>query len=242
MDVGLLRHHEPGAELDAGGAHGQQVGDHLAGADASGDENRNLPVEFEQHLLEQHHARNMSDMAAGFAAFEDEAVGAETDHALGDGDGRGEAEYFGSGGFGGGDFFFFRETAGENDERHFDPGEHLELLLIGRGDGDEVHREIILRQRLDFADLFFEDIAGRVASGETAEAAGVADGGNEFRLRNPGHRTADNRIFHTEKFAAAPQQRVQHRQIFHLFFSVSLIMFLNSLFSRPHRNAAFPAD
>ncbi len=73
MGEAFLRHHEAGAELNAGGAHQAQVADHVALGDAAGDEDGQAFGVFEEDLLEQHDGRHVSDVAAGLAALEDQA-------------------------------------------------------------------------------------------------------------------------------------------------------------------------
>ena len=158
---------------------------------------------------------NLADVAARLAPLEDDSVRSEADHALGNRYGRGEAEHLGTRGFRRGDLFLFREAARENDVRNLDPAEHRKMILIGGRNGDEIDRKIVRRQTFELDDLLFENIARRVAAREAAEAARITHGRNQFRLGNPGHRTADNRVLHPEKLTPATHQRSQHRQIVH---------------------------
>ena len=82
---------KPGAELHAGRAH-LEIGQHrLAAPDAAGDEHRHL-AEMRQHLLRQHRGRYRADMAAGFAAFDDDRVGADAHQLVRDRQRRREAD------------------------------------------------------------------------------------------------------------------------------------------------------
>ena len=87
--------------------------------------------------------------------------------------------------------------------------------MIGRGDSDQVDCERLIGALLHFCDLSAEHFGGGVAAGEAAERSGVGNRGDQFRFGNPGHRTADDRIFDAEKFAAAFQQRPDICILFH---------------------------
>ena len=153
----------------------------------------------------------MSDMAAGFTAFKDNGIGAETYHAVGNGDGRSKTHDFGSGGFGGGNLIFFGETAGKDDIGDMGIFEHFKMLFVRGGNGDEVDTEVILSQRTGFFDLLCKNIGGGVASGDTAETAVVADSGNEFGFGNPGHSSADNGVTGAEEIGTAFEHGVEDR-------------------------------
>ena len=66
MSDTFVCHDEAGAELDAGGAHEEEVGHHFAGGDAAGDEDRHFGAEAEENLLPEDGAGDGADVAAGF--------------------------------------------------------------------------------------------------------------------------------------------------------------------------------
>ncbi len=198
----FVRHDETGSDLNTGGSHEQCVRHHFTRGDAACDEYRNLIAEFEQKLLDQNHRGDVSDVSAGFTAFEHDCVRPETDHAFGNGKRGGKADGLLAGVLGDGDLFFFRNGAREKDVINRHVGKGGKLFLVSGCDSDQIDRKGFVRQRSGFFDLGTEHPDRGIASGDTGETAVVADHGNKFRIGDPGHGSADDRIFHIQEFAA----------------------------------------
>jgi hypothetical protein len=60
-----------------------------------------------------------------------------------------------------------------------------------------------------------QDVDRSITAGKTAETSGIANCSNQLGFRDPGHGTAQNRIFDVEEFAAPFQERGEHVKIVH---------------------------
>ncbi len=74
------------------------------------------------------------------------------------------------------------------------------FLEVGRQE-DEVDGEGFVREGSVLVDLLTEQLAGHVARGDAAQAAGLAHGGGEHRLGDPCHTTCEYGVSDVEQAA-----------------------------------------
>jgi hypothetical protein len=78
----------------------------------------------------------------------------------------------------------------------------VQMIGIGRGQGDQVDAEGVGHQPAGGQNLFAQRLHRHVAAGQQAEAAGVAHGADQVGIADPGHGAAHNGITVAQKLSA----------------------------------------
>ena len=207
--IDSVRADEARAELDPDRAHFEIGGDRLAAPDPAGDEHRDVGGDVGQDFLAQHAGRDRADVAAGLHPLDHQRVGARADHLLGQRQRRGEGDQLGATRLDAVDRAARGQPAGEHDVGHLVLGADVDQLAQLRVHGDEVDPERLGRARLGLGDLGIEQFGVHRPAGDHAEAAGIADRGDEVALADPAHRPAEDGIFGAEELGPAMHQLLQ---------------------------------
>ena len=198
-----------GAELDSAGTHFEIGSDHLAGADAAGDEDRQLLGNLRQDFLGQHRGRDRPDMAARFHALNDNGVDTGADEFLRQRHRGGKADHFRAGGLDRFQTALGWQAAGEHDMSHgMFAADRDQLHQVGMH-GDQIDAERLFGAFLGLGDFGVEQFRRHRAAGNHAKAAGVGNRADQMAFGYPGHRPAHDRGLAAEKIGAALHEMLE---------------------------------
>ncbi len=158
----------------------------------------------------------MTNVAAGFHPFEDNAIGTVFNHAVGDGGRGSKTHHLGPTFLRKRDLIAARETTGKNDKLRFLLLDQLQMVTISGSNGDEVDCERFVRQPTGFIDLLFENVHRGVASGKAAESTMVTDSRDQFGLTDPRHGSTENWILRPQKFPPPLKKAVKKFSFTHM--------------------------
>jgi len=172
--------------------------DNDAMRDAAGDEDGHLRI-LEQHLLQQHHQRDVPDMPARFMPLQNEPIDAEPNlllgyRSLGSKRERPLARLLHPL-----NIRLARKTAGKDDDGYLFRQQHLVLRFETRGDGDQVDRERRRQLRDAAIDLGFQQLHRHIAPGQHRKASLFAHRFHQREIADPRHPPGHDRIFYPEK-------------------------------------------
>ena len=196
-NIALVGCEEHGAALHALGAQHERRRHAAAVRDAAGRNDRD--AQRIDHLRNQRHGRQLTDVAAALHAFRDNSVRARALHALGQRYRRDNRHDLNTGIF---PVFHIFARIARACGQHLDffvDGELREVVRI-RGEQHDVQAQRLIRDGTGLANLVADVINRSRAAGNDAETASLGYRRRKMMLRNPRHCALHNRILDTEQF------------------------------------------
>jgi hypothetical protein len=190
-----------GSELHSCGTHEKQVGAHPPCCDSAADEDRYIR-DLKQNLLKQDRKCNAADVTSCFHAFQDKSVGTVVKHAPGYRMSGGEAEYLSSCLLGRFHLGAAREIACEDHEGDLQPLNKCQVIVVCRGNRNEIHTKGFIGQAPGLGNLLFKHATWHIAACEACEATRLGYGSHKRWIADPCHRAADEGISYTKEIAA----------------------------------------